>query len=137
VRTALDTNVLSALWSSEPTASRVAVQLEQAHIQGGLVISAPVYAELLAHPSVSPRFVDEFLVETGIAVDFDLGEPVWRQAAKSFAAYVERRRRSRGGPPKRLLVDFIVASHALLRADRLMTFDATRYEHDFPKLRLI
>jgi hypothetical protein len=137
MRTALDTNVLSALWSSEPTASRVVAQLEQAHTQGGLVISAPVYAELLAHPSATPRFVGEFLSETGIAVDFDLGEPVWQQAARSFAAYAERRRRSRGGPPKRLLVDFIIASHALLRADRLMTLDATRYEHDFPKLRLV
>jgi predicted nucleic acid-binding protein len=137
VRTALDTNVISALWSSEPAAAGVMAQLEQAYAQGGLVISAPVYAELMAHPSATPRFVDDFLAQTGIAVDFDLGEPVWRQAAKSFAAYADRRRRSKGGLSKRLLVDFIVAAHALLRADRLMTLDSARYRSDFPKLQLV
>ena len=137
MRTALDTNVISALWSSEPAAAGVMAQLEQAYAQGGLVISAPVYAELMAHPSATPRFVDDFLAQTGIAVDFDLGEPVWRQAAKSFAAYADRRRRSKGGLSKRLLVDFIVAAHALLRADRLMTLDSARYRSDFPKLQLV
>jgi predicted nucleic acid-binding protein len=136
VRTALDTNVLSALWSSEPLASQIAAQLAQAHAQGGLVICAPVYAELLAHPSASESFVDRFLGETGITVDFALDESVWRTAAKSFAAYAHRRRRSAGGSPKRLLVDFVIAAHALLRADRLMTLDATRYKQDFPRLRL-
>jgi len=134
VRTALDTNVLSALWSEEPLASEISRDLAQALGEGGLVICAPVYAELLAHPSASQRFVDEFLLETGITVDFDLDEPVWRLSAKSFAAYAHRRRRSAGGSPKRLLVDFIVASHASLRADRLMTLDASRYQHDFPRL---
>jgi len=137
MRTALDSNVLSALWSSEPLASRVAAELAEAYSQGGMVICAPVYAELLAHPSASQSFVDEFLSETGIVVDFGLDEPVWRLAAKSFAAYAQRRRRSAGGSPKRLLVDFIVAAHALLRADRLMTLDRARYERDFPRLRMV
>lgn len=137
MRTALDTNVLSALWSSEPLASRVADELAEAYSQGGLVICAPVYAELLAHPSASQSFVDEFLSETGIVIDYSLDEPVWRQAAKSFAAYAHRRRRSAGGSPKPLLVDFIIAAHAFLRADRLMTLDRTRYERDFPRLRIV
>ncbi|HEY7616989.1 MAG TPA: type II toxin-antitoxin system VapC family toxin [Terriglobales bacterium] len=137
MRTALDTNVLSALWSGEPLASQAAATLAQAHGQGGLVICAPVYAELLAHPSASQKFVDSFLADTNISIDFALEEPVWRHAATSFAAYAQRRRRSGGGTPKRLLVDFIVAAHALLRADRLMTLDASRYERDFPRLRII
>jgi len=36
-----------------------------------------------------------------------------------------------------MLVDFVVAAHALLRADRLMTLDASRYRQDFPKLHII
>ena len=59
------------------------------------------------------------------------------RAANAFVAYVQRRRQSRAGSPKRLLVDFIVAAHALHRADRLMTLDANRYRQDFPKLRLL
>jgi predicted nucleic acid-binding protein len=31
----------------------------------------------------------------------------------------------------------VIASHALLQADRLMTRDANRYVQDFPNLRLI
>jgi predicted nucleic acid-binding protein len=136
VKTAVDTNILSALWSSEPLASQVAAQLADAHARGGVVICAPVYVELLAHPSASQRFVDEFLAETGITVEFEIEENVWRHAGKSFVAYAQRRRRSAGGSAKRLLVDFVVAAHAQLRADRLMTLDAARYRRDFPQLRI-
>jgi predicted nucleic acid-binding protein len=56
-------------------------------------------------------------------------------APETFAAYAIRR--SGGGSPKRSLPDFVIAPHALLQADRLMTRDANRYSQDFPKLRLI
>jgi hypothetical protein len=137
MRTALDTNVISALWSSEPVASQVAAELAQAHAQGGLVICAPVYVELLAHPAATQNFVDTFLADTHITIDFALEEAVWRQTAKAFAGYARRRRRSGGGTAKRLLADFVVAAHALLRADRLMTLDATRYKQDFPDLHMV
>ena len=68
---------------------------------------------------------------------FDLGEDVWQLAATSFAAYAIRRRRSGGGLAKRLPADFVIASHALLKADRFMTRDAGRYSLGFPNLRLI
>ena len=100
-------------------------------------MSAPVYCELLAYPSATRHFVQQFCRETGIFLDFLLDEQVWEQAANAFVAYVQRRRQSRAGSPKGLLVDFIVAAHALHRADRLMTLDANRYRQDFPKLRLL
>ena len=102
-----------------------------------MVICAPVYCELLAYPSATRQFVQEFLGETGILVDFLLDEEVWQRAADSFVTYAKRRRRSRGGSPKRMLVDFVVAAHALLRSDRLLTLDASRYRQDFPKLHII
>jgi predicted nucleic acid-binding protein len=102
-----------------------------------LVICAPVYCELLAYPSATQAFVKEFLRETGISVEFLLDEQIWQTAANAFAAYAHRRRRSRGGSPKRMLVDFVVAAHALLRADQLMTLDASRYQPDFPKLKVV
>ena len=137
MRTALDTNVLSALWSAEPSAGRILVELGHARSEGGVVICAPVYVELLAHPTASRGFVDKFLAETGIIVEFALDEAVWRKAGDAFAAYAQRRRRSGGSGAKRLLTDFIIASHALLRADRLFTLDRERYQQDFPKLKLI
>ena len=137
MRTALDTNVLSALWSGEASARGIDSALFKARSQGGLVICAPVYCELLAHPSATRRFVQGFLDETGVFVDFLLDAQVWKRAADAFVAYAERRRSSRGGSPKRMLIDFVVAAHALLSADRLMTLDRSRYRRDFPRLQII
>jgi|SRR5690348_10360885 len=137
MRTALDTNVLSALWSGEPLAAEIARRLGDAKKEGGLVVGAPVYAELLAHPKAAESFVNQFLGETGILVDFDLSQRVWLEAARRFARYAKRRRRSARTGPRRLLADFIIGAHALAQADCLMTLDPTRYRQDFPELRLV
>jgi hypothetical protein len=92
--------------------------------QQNIETSGPASAaerRLRAYPSATERFVHEFLAETGILVDFLLDEPLWQRATDAFVSY-----RSRSGSPKRVLVDFVVAAHALLRADRLMTLDAAR-----------
>jgi hypothetical protein len=137
LRTAIDTNVLSALWSGENLASVVSEALYEAAADGGLVICGVVYAELLAHPKAKLDFVDEFLLSTGISIDFDLGEPVWREASRRFAKYAARRRAARGGGARRLLADFIVGAHALIRSDRLLTLDRSCYARDFPDLEQI
>ncbi|MGD0271924.1 MAG: type II toxin-antitoxin system VapC family toxin [Candidatus Sulfotelmatobacter sp.] len=137
MRTALDTNILSLFWSREPWADTMSDQLSKARAEGGLVVSAPVFVELSAIPTGDAQRVERLLGEMAIAIDFKMGDDVWRLAATSFAAYAIRRRRSGGGSPKRLPADFIIAAHALLRADRLMTRDASRYGQDFPTLRLL
>lgn len=137
MKTALDSNVLSAFWSNESSASRIEEQLKNSRQQGSVVVCAPVYAELTAHPLVEGGFVDKFLSETGVTIDFVLDEAVWHRAAVGFASYAQRRRRSGGTSPKRLLADFIIAAHALLSADRLFTLDPSRYQQDFPELRII
>src|ERR1700677_4165900 len=136
MRTALDTNILSLFWSGGPLADAIAARLSKVRAEGALGLSAPVFVELSAIPTGDPQRVQKLLREMTITVDFDLGEDVWQLAAASFAAYAIRRR-SGGGQPKRLPADFVIASHALLQADRLMTRDATRYAVDFPNLRLI
>lgn len=108
-------------WSAGPWAEEIAVQLSKARAEGALVVSSPVFVELSAIPTGNAERVEKLLGEMNIAVDFDLGEDVWRLAAKSFAAYAIRRRRSGGGSPKRLPTDFVIGSHAQLKADRLMT----------------
>jgi predicted nucleic acid-binding protein len=137
VRAALDTNILSGLWSRGPLGPQIWSRLRSLQLQGGLVICGPVYVELYANPNITPTFVDDFLTATGIATDFALDDEVWRSAAKAFAAYADRRRRSRGATSKRLPIDFLVASHASLRADALMTLDADLYRMDFPNLALL
>ncbi len=101
------------------------------------MIAAPVYAELLAYPRATESFVNDFLTNTGIVIDFDLQRAAWLEAGRRFASYANRRRRESGEHPRRLLIDFVIGSHALLQADRLMTLDASRYRRDFPELKLI
>ena len=91
----------------------------------------------MAHPNVSESALEGFLVEAGVTADFDLTHEVWREAGRRFSRYATRRRRSGGGHPRRLLVDFLVGTHALLEADGLLTFDRDRYKRDFPDLDLV
>jgi predicted nucleic acid-binding protein len=137
MRTALDANVISALWSNEPSARAIASNLGTAKQLGALIVSAPVYAELLAHPTYPETSVNAFLAETGISVDFDLSASIWLDAGRRFAKYAARRRRTSAQEPKRFLADFIIGAHALEQADRFMTLDPRRYKRDFPELKLI
>ncbi len=137
MRTAIDTNVISALWSGSPVVAQVTALLGRVATEGALAVCGPVYAELVAHPKVTQQFVDQFLATTRVEVDFDLDEPVWRETASRFADYARRRRKSAGGEARRLVVDFLIGAHASLHADRLLTFDPSFYTKDFPKLPLI
>jgi predicted nucleic acid-binding protein len=134
MRTALDTNVLSALWSNEPGATAIAKGLANARHDGAVLISAIVYCELLAYPNATEAYVDTFCADTGITIDLQLQDAAWIEAGRRFAKYATRRRRSKTESPKRLIADFLVGAHALIQADRLMTLDPTRYQQDFPEL---
>lgn len=137
MRTALDTNVLSAVWGRETSAARIAAFLDGAYAQGGLVISPFVYLEARANPFVKNDQVDHFLKTMGVEVDWLIEREIWELAAERFAQYANRRHRQGGGETKRLTSDFVIAAHALLRADRLITLDQRRYRTDFAELILI
>jgi hypothetical protein len=111
--------------------------LAAAHAQGVVLIAPPVFSELHAHPNATPAFVKEFLVRTGVVVDYRLEEGVWYEAGVRFARYASRRRGATGTEPRRLVADYIIGAHALLQADCLMTLDPKCYRQDFPELQLI
>jgi predicted nucleic acid-binding protein len=136
MRTAVDTNVLSAIWGDEDTAAEVLKILAASQAIGSVVICGAVFAEALASPRADEMFVRRFLERTRIEVEFELGDTGWTEAGRRYAKYAARRRRSKQ-EAKRILADFIIGSHALVRADRLMTLDRRRYERDFPELKLI
>lgn len=135
--TAIDTNVIVALWNADTVFSSAAEKaLERAYGRGELTIAAPVFAELIAAPGRTEDFVSSFLQENGIAIDWDLNETVWRRAAEVFQAYAERRRQHREAGPRRPLVDFLIGAHALVRGCRLLTLDDRHYRAAFPKSRV-
>ena len=135
--TAIDTNVVVALWDKDPTLSLAAqTALEVAFNRGSLVVSAPVFAELIAAPGRTETFVSSFLEETGIAIDWDLGEAVWRSAGRAFQGYAERRRKQRDSASRRILADFLIGAHAQTRSYRLLTLDERLYKAAFPTLTI-
>jgi predicted nucleic acid-binding protein len=135
--TAIDTNIIVALWHDEPSLSvGVEAALDAAFRRGGLAIAAPVFAELIAAPGRTEAFVNTFLNENGIAVDWNLDEAIWRAAGRAFQAHAERRR-SQGEPgARRFLADFLIGAHAQIHGYRLLTLDERHYRAAFPQLRL-
>jgi predicted nucleic acid-binding protein len=137
VRTAIDANIISSIWSWEPTAEKIVEQLGMARQEGLLLISPIAFAELHAHPNVPAGSIRAFLDETGVVIDYKLEERVWTEAGLRFARYAARRRKAIEEGPRRLLADFLIGAHALVQAERLLTLDPTRYRQDFPELRLL
>ncbi len=135
--TAIDTNILIALWDKDETLSGAAqTALETAFSRGNLVVAAPVFAELIAAPGRSEGFVSSVLEDTGIAIDWDLGEPVWRSAGRAFQTYAERHRKQRDSGARRILADFLIGAHAHTRTYRLLTLDDGLYRTAFPTLTI-
>jgi predicted nucleic acid-binding protein len=112
---ALDTNIIVyVLAGVAQTALRASRALDDAASRGGvIVVSAPVYAELLAIPNSSKRDLDTFMAETRIRVDWNLSENCWTAAGVAFAAYARRRNKQRLDSPRRILADFIIGAHAV------------------------
>ena len=114
----------------------VAERLNEFRLNGRCMIVGTVYAELMAHPCYSGH-TDGLLHAGGIEVDFAVNEPIWRAAGLAYAAYGPRRQKSGGGPPRRLLADFIIGAHAQQRAGQLFTLDSDFFARHFPGLKLV
>jgi predicted nucleic acid-binding protein len=136
MRTAVDSNIFSALVSQEPTSERLVEVLGGLQKAGALVICGTVFAELHAIPRMTPALLQEFLRNTSVAVEPETSLSDWSTTGTAFAQYVARRRQH-AGQPKRLLADFAIGSHASRTCDQLFTLDPSRYRHAFPDLTLL
>lgn len=126
MRTAIDTDILSSLWGGETSATRVSATLDAASNAGSLVICAMVFVEVQGYRGVTRDFLERFLDSTRITVDWGLDRPVWQMAAERFGTYADRSRRLGSCQPTNVPADFIIAAHATLHADRLITLDQRR-----------
>ncbi|HZM12442.1 MAG TPA: type II toxin-antitoxin system VapC family toxin [Candidatus Limnocylindrales bacterium] len=136
--TSIDTNVIIALWDRDLAISSAAQSaLDNALERGGLVVGAPVFAELMAAPGRGETFLTSFFRDTGIAIEWNLQEAVWRAAGRSFQKYAARRRGKREPGPRRILADFLIGAHASERGYRLLTLDDRLYRAAFPGLALV
>ena len=136
--TAIDTNVLVALWDTDPQLNTAAQKaLDAAQERGGLVICGAIYAELLALPKRAENMLDDFFNLTAIRVDWESSEQVWRAAGRAFQSYVNRRNRKKEELPRRILADFFIGAHASVHRCRLLTLDQRLYRTAFPELVIV
>ena len=136
--TAIDTNVLVALWDRDDKLNSAAqASLDAAFARGKLVISGAVFAELMVFPRRTETFLDKFLKDTEIAVDWSAAESIWRVAGRAFQKYAKRRQKQRAGRPRRILADFVIGAHALENGYSLLTLDDSTYRTAFPKLQIV
>ena len=136
--TAIDTNVIVALWDPDSALSAAAQAALDAAIQRGpLVVAAPVFVELMAAPGRNEDFLDRFFQDTSILVDWNLDKAIWRLAGRAFQAHASRRRRRRDTGPRRILADFLIGAHALRRGHRLLTLDDRVFSTAFPRLTVL
>jgi hypothetical protein len=136
--TAIDTNVITALWNADDALNRQAQgALDGIFGRGKLVVSGVVYAELVAAPLRTEQFVDRFLEDAGIEVEWEINENMLRTAGVAFQNYAEQRRKQKGLQPRRILADFLIGAHAVVKGHRLLTLDEKHYRAAFPKLELL
>lgn len=131
ITTALDTNIILSVLTGDATEVHGGHQVIKAAGQAGqLVTSVIVYAEVAANfPSQSRA--DDFFRLLNCRIE-PLEDATAFLAAQFFWQY-----KRRGGGRSRILPDFLIAAHAQLRADRLLTRDKRFFKEAFPKLRAV
>jgi predicted nucleic acid-binding protein len=135
--TALDSNVLIALWDSDPIISQSASLACQKIQQNDVIgVCGPVFAELLGQPGRTIIRIRHLLEAADIQIDGDFGEIDWLTAGQAYEGYVSRRRSSGGGLPRKMLTDFLIGAHASVRGHSLLTLDRSTYRAAFPNLVL-
>jgi len=137
MRTALDTNVFSAIWSDESSVPALLRKLDIARADGAILICPAVFSELLAYPGATLGYVRAMLEATGVSIDYALHENVWVEAGNRYALHAARRRKAKGDSPRRILTDFLIGAHALIQSERLLTLDPGIYRRNFPELKLL
>lgn len=134
----IDSNVIAALWNDKDALNEVAVRIFGNLIDHeSLVVSGPVYSELMAGPLRDEASLDLFFADTGIKIDWTMDEGIWRVAGRAYDGHALRRKKSGAGPPRRILADFLIGAHALVRDYSLLTIDYEHYKIAFPALQII
>ena len=129
--TAVDTNILLDVFlPDEKFASDSSKLLKLAYDEGALIICAIVYAELV------PQFEGRSILDSTLATINVTLSPVDTEvtflAGEKWKAY----RRS-GGKRERIITDFLIGAHALIKAERFLSRDRGFYKSYFPELPIV
>ena len=128
--TAVDTNILLDVFLPDKKfASDSSKLLKLAYDEGALVICDIVYAELV--PQFEERSIlDSTLTTINVSLS-SVDKDVAFLAGERWKVY-----RKLGGERKRIITDFLIGAHAMVKAERFLTRDRGFYKSCFPDLKI-
>jgi predicted nucleic acid-binding protein len=129
--TAVDSSVLLDIILDDPR-YRVASMdsLREARAQGALIVCPVVWAEVRA-ALTDPDSIREVLGRVDISFD------VFDRETSDLAGDLWREYRRQGGKRQKLIPDFLVGAHAMIRAKRILSRDRGFLRRYFKKLSVI
>ena len=129
--TAVDTNILLDVFLPDKAfVSNSSKLLKSAYDEGALIICDIVYAELV--PQFGERsLLDRTLSTINVSLS-SLDIDVAFLAGERWKAY-----RQSGGKRKRIITDFLIGAHAMIKAERFLTRDRGFYKSYFADLQLL
>lgn len=125
----VDTNVLVDVAVRDPVWQQWS-RRQMAAAAGSLVINPVIYAEFSIRYT-APDEVEELLPRE----DFHRENLPWEAAFAAGAAF--RQYRAAGGMRERVLPDFLIGAHAVVRGYSILTRDTEGYRSYFPSVELI
>lgn len=129
--TFVDTNVLFDVFLPDPEWGEKSKEaLEAAYEAGSLIINEIIYAELASQFPDKP-LLDRTLDVLGIQILF-LDLECAYAAGEKWKSYLPA-----GGKRNRVPADFLIAAHAEMRGDRLLTRDRGFYRKYFENLPVV
>ena len=126
----VDTNVLVDVAADSEWADWSISKLQDAALQGPLLINGVIYAELSARYATIEA-MEDFIAKAGLAVA-EIPRAAFFLAGKAFFNY-----RKAGGARTGVLPDFLIGAHAATLSIPLLTRDVRKYRTYFPTVDVI
>ena len=127
--TAIDTSVLLDVFlPDDQHGPRSKELLRNAYDSGAILVCDVVYAELI--PAFDDRAtLDQALRELSATIS-PIDTDIAYEAGQRWSRY-----RQAGGPRDRILTDFLIGAHAVVKAETFLTRDRGFYATYFPELQ--